>query len=307
MPVNVDQLTVNRLTTGVKATFHSALTESRAALSKPSRLVSFEVPSGAQSEIHNFIENVGPLREWPGDKKFQKLRERQFQVINKRFEKSVEVDLDRVADRGVGAADVNAGRILALSASEFDDRSIWLDGFNVAHTTLLDFTGSALIANSKTIAPGVTMDNYNDGGGGSGMWFLVAMQFGAGPIGIQRREDYMVKAQDDPQSEPVFNRRAARYSVEARLRVFAGIPQFIYGADVALTGANIDAAMQAMAAFPDASGEPMGVVPTHLVVGRANNRTARTILNSEVVQGSSAGISNVDRGLLDLVYAPRLA
>ncbi len=82
--------------------------------------------------------------------------------------------------------------------------------------------------------------------------------------------------------------------------------------DYALTAENLETVIASMMQIPLASGYPMGVVPTHLLVPPALSFTARRLLASAYTPGGAganngAQASNPLQGLLQLVVSPRLA
>lgn len=83
----------------------------------------------------------------------------------------------------------------------------------------------------------------------------------------------------------------------------------------ALSEAEVAAGFAAMEAFTDDTGEPMGMSPTHLLVGPKNRFVANRIVNSQFTIASSLGATNarvvegsanVLQGLVTVVVSPYL-
>lgn len=71
----------------------------------------------------------------------------------------------------------------------------------------------------------------------------------------------------------------------------------------ALTGTNIFNVMTTMGNYKGESGRKLGVAPTHLVVPTALLEAAHTAVKAERL---AAGATNVARGLVEVVHAPKL-
>ena len=71
----------------------------------------------------------------------------------------------------------------------------------------------------------------------------------------------------------------------------------------ALSAEAYGAARALMGSILDDEGKPMGVMPTHLVVPPQLEAAGRTILNSDVISGST----NIYKGSAQLVVMPQLA
>jgi len=79
-------------------------------------------------------------------------------------------------------------------------------------------------------------------------------------------------------------------------------------AGTALTLANYAAVRSAMGTYVGEDGEPLGIVPTHLIVPSQLEGAARTILNAEIVPSGAgtASETNVWKGTAQIVVMPQL-
>jgi phage major head subunit gpT-like protein len=60
------------------------------------------------------------------------------------------------------------------------------------------------------------------------------------------------------------------------------------GSKAPLTAANYEAARLAIQTFKRDGGDPLGIDPTHLIVGPANESAARAILSRELINGGDS-------------------
>lgn len=74
----------------------------------------------------------------------------------------------------------------------------------------------------------------------------------------------------------------------------------------ALANASYDAARAAMYGLTDENGDNLGIIPTHLIVGPSNERTALNTVEAGIIQGTQAGITNVFAGTAKVIVLPSL-
>lgn len=80
-------------------------------------------------------------------------------------------------------------------------------------------------------------------------------------------------------------------------------------ATAALSAASFETGIEAMPTFTDDRGKKLGIMPTHLIVGPALWNTARKIVDRDMTLENgtgSAGVSNTNKGLVDIIVSPWL-
>lgn len=73
-----------------------------------------------------------------------------------------------------------------------------------------------------------------------------------------------------------------------------------------LTGANLDAAEDLLAAMADDRGEVLGYSGTHLIVGPALRSTAEKLMNSSLINDGGVAVDNPYKGRYKVVVLPHL-
>jgi len=73
---------------------------------------------------------------------------------------------------------------------------------------------------------------------------------------------------------------------------------------VDLTAANFNTAWSRMASFVDDHGQPLGIVPTHLMYGPAKRAQAMSILVANDVSDGTTTVSNINRGVVQGIMNP---
>jgi phage major head subunit gpT-like protein len=93
------------------------------------------------------------------------------------------------------------------------------------------------------------------------------------------------------------------YGIRYRGSFGYGLWQQAIGSKAPLTAANYEAARLAMQTLKRDGGDPLGIVPTHLIVGPTNEAAARAILSKELING---GESNPNYHTAELLVVPHL-
>jgi phage major head subunit gpT-like protein len=303
MPAYLETETVDMLTTGIQTKFDETM-DSLAMLPQAWKAITTEVPSDGEGELYDWLLDVTPMREWLGDKIVDGLRGRQFYVMNKDWEKTIGIDRNKVNDRRIGAQ-INVGAALARAANQHDDLQVFAalvlnDTGPTAYDDLSLFNASHLTDAEDSAS--TTFSNI-DSAGSDENWWAVDMRHGVGPIILQRRTPYEFVALTNRTDLPNFSNRKLLYSVETRMAVAAGLPQVCYQSNKALSTTNWDAAVQAMGGIVGANGQPLNIAPTHIVVGRSKLTEALTLFSTNTI---STGGDNIYKGMVEIVYSPRL-
>lgn len=85
--------------------------------------VAMRIDSTTDEEVHSWIQQIPEVREWLGDRHFAALSEASYRLKNRKFERSVEVNKDRVADRRIGV-EMPLMKLLGRAFAKFPDRAI---------------------------------------------------------------------------------------------------------------------------------------------------------------------------------------
>lgn len=306
MPViHLEDLSVDALTVMIENEFEGALPGFSTEENQMWTEFTHQANAGGASEIlQDWVEPVAPMDQWTSEKQFQDMIKRQYKTGHDPFHAGVHMRreelLERLNAHGPEAFAADVGAKLAERAAELD---IVKTLAQLTSSTALGYDGKALFAADHP--DGGTQSNQNTGGGGQ-YWYLMALGGRARPLIRQDGEvdggGFQIKSHVGPTTEN-FMQRKLFWSVEFWGGWHPGLWQTVYRSNQTLDGTNLDAAMQAMAAFKDYHGEQMGIHATHVVVGRSNNRAARELLNLSTVSGGGA---NVDAGIVQLRYSPRL-
>lgn len=260
------------------------------------------VPSTTAVEDYGWLGSIPKLREWIGDRHVHGLETSGYSIRNRKFELTIGVKRDDIDDDKLGLYKPRF-EMMGHSAAQHPDE-VTFELINGAFT-LPCYDGQPFFDDEHPVGKGTDKKSVSNFQAGSGeAWMLLDMSRPLKPFIFQKRRDYEFTYKEDPKSsDTVFMRDEYVYGVDARAAAGFGFWQMAFGSKAALTAANLRAAYEKMRAFTDDEGRPLGIRPTHLIVGNTNHFAARDILMSEQIDGST----NTNRNLVQLIEAPLLA
>lgn len=287
------------LQVGYKQSFQSVF-ESTTALYQA---VSTIVPSGTSSERYPWLGSIPGVREWVGERVLRNISEYGYEIRNRSWEQTVTVPRPAIEDdqfgvyaplmEEMGRAAKTHPDTLVFNLLRAGFSTLCFDGqfyFDTDHP-VLDLAGNAY-----------SVSNMQAGAGAP--WYLMDLRRRLKPIIFQERKRPEFVAKDDPDtSDEVFMRNEFVYGSYARHNVGFGFWQLAFGSKAPLTKENFRAARNAMMQIRRDYGDPLGVVPTHIVVGPSTQDAARDLILSERLTN---GESNTDRNLVTIMEVPWL-
>lgn len=283
---------------GIYKTFSTIFNQALEAAQSQVELVAMRVPSTGRSVDYKWLGNFPMMREWLGDRVIKDLSGFHYELANKPYESTIEVDRDDIEDDQIGvytpmiqglaqSAKVHPD-ILAFALLKLGFETKCYDGqyfFDTDHEVK-----GASVANSA-------------GGSGTG-WYLMDLSRPIKPLILQLRKAPQFVAMDKPDDQNVFMRKKFIYGVDDRKNVGFGLWQLAYGSRQTLDTTAYAAARAAMMSFTNDESTPLGIKPTHLVVPPTLESVGRAVLEAEK---NANGSSNVWYHTAQLVVVPWLA
>lgn len=270
--------------TGIYKSFSTIFNQAFAAAPSHMDLVAMTVPSTGKSVDYKWLGDFPMMREWLGDRVIKDLSAFHYEVTNKSYESTIEVDRDDIEDDQIG---VYTPMIQGLGSGAKVHPDILVFALLAAGFSTLCFDGQYFFDTDHPVGTGSAS---NDGGGSGNPWYLMDLSRPIKPIIFQRRKNPEFVAQDRPTDENVFMRKKFRYGVDDRKNVGFGLWQIAYGSKDTLNATNYATGRAAMMAYTkDDEVTKLGIVPTHLVHGPGNESAAKALIDNEL---STAGISN---------------
>jgi phage major head subunit gpT-like protein len=261
-------------------------------------IVAMQAPSAGRSVDYKWLGDFPMMQEWVGDRVIKDLSAFKYEITNKSYEATVEVDRDDIEDDQIG---VYTPMIQGLGAAARQHPDLLVFALLKAGFDTTCYDGQYFFDDDHTVA-GASVSN--DGGGSSTPWYLLDLSRPLKPIILQVRKRPEFVAMDRPDDENVFMRKKFRYGVDDRKNVGYGLWQLAYGSKSTLNTTNYAAARAAMMSFTNDNLVPLGITPTHLVVPPTLEASARAVVEA---QFDATGASNVWYRTAQLVVVPWLA
>jgi phage major head subunit gpT-like protein len=263
--------------------------------------VAMVVPSNARANDYKFMMQFPMLQEWLGDRQIRNLAASNFQIVNKDYEATLEVDRNDIEDDQLGIYNPIVAE-LGRAAKQHPDllmAKLMKEGF-----TALCYDGKTFFSTDHPVGTGI---QSNHGGGSGTAWFLVDSTRAIKPFIFQRRTMPQLIRQDRPDDEHYFMRKKFRYGVDYRGAVGYGLWQLVYGSKDTLNTTNYTLARTTMMQFSNEDDTPLGIRPSLLVVPPALESQAKEILQADLLGFTNEGSkTNVWKGTAELLVVPWL-
>lgn len=283
---------------GIYKTFSTIFNQAFDAAQAMWNIVAMETPSGGRSVDYKWLGDFPMMREWVGDRMIKDLSAFHYEITNKAYEATVEVDRDDILDDQIG---VYTPMLQGLAQAAKVHPDILVFTLLAAGFATLCYDGQNFFDTDHPVN-GVSVSN--SGGGAGTPWYLLDLSKPIKPIILQIRQRPEFIAQDRPDSDNAFMRKKYRYGVDDRKNVGFGLWQIAYASKDTLDATNYAAARAAMQAFTKDDGvTKLGIMPTHLAVGPTGESAGRTLLEA---QNQAGGASNIWYNTAKLVVVPWL-
>jgi phage major head subunit gpT-like protein len=260
--------------------------------------VAMQVPSEGRSVDYKWLGDSPMLREWVGDRVIRDLSAFRYEIVNKDYEATIEVDRNDIEDDLIGVyTPMIQG--LAWAARQHPDTLIF--ALLAAGFSTLCYDGQYFFDSDHSVA-GANVSNT--GGGAGAGWYLLDLSRPVKPFILQVRKRPELVAMDRPDDENVFMRKKYLYGVDDRKNAGYGLWQLAYGSKQTLDATAYANARTAMMSFKNDEGIPLGITPTHLVVPPSLESAGRLLLK---VPNDAAGAGNPWFSTAELIAVPWLA
>ncbi len=297
--MDINAQTLDALTTGFRHNFEGAF----AGVEPQWRQVATEVPSTTEKESYPWLGDVPGMREWLGPRVVHQVGEHDYTVKNRSWEQTLGVPRTKIQDDTFGIYSplfANMGDAAARHPDElvFD---LIRNGF-----TEECYDGQPMFDTEHPV--GLAEDGgvelvSNMADGGQAPWFLLDLSRPLRPFIFQNRKAPEFVAKDDLRDDNVFWRGEYVYGADARNNVGYGFWQMAFGSMQALDKTTFRAARAAMRKFRGDRGRPLGVKPTHILVGSSQEGAARDLF---LADRDANGASNTERNAVQIIISDYL-
>ncbi len=278
----ITQTSLQALRTGFNTQFQAGLATA-ASVSEP---MVTTVNSSTKVETYGFLGDLPIFRQWLGEKRIRSLAEKAYALTNVNFEATLGIHKDKIKDDNLGLY----GPIVSgwgQDAGQLRDR-LAFEALRDGHIRPCYDGQNYFDTDHPVDAAGAPTTNMS-GADAVQPWFLLDLSKPLKPILYQDREAPHFEMVTDPKDSHVF--KTGEYLMGGEARGAAGYTLW-------------QLAHRAMAALKNDEGEPLGIRPTHIVVGASNRAAAKTLFDA---QNKAGGASNIYFKDVVIIDAPRLA
>lgn len=261
------------------------------------------VKSSGASNTYAWLTQFPIFREWVGSRLHKAVAERAYQVVNRKFEATIDVDVDDIDDdnlgqygtlaEGAGQSSIDLKNDLIFQAVVAGFASTCYDGqyfFDADHPVTANEDGTGAVT---------AVSNMQAGAGAP--WVLLCTKRAPAPFYLQERMNAKFDMLTSVQSDQVFNYDKISYGGKWRGEAVFGFWQCAFGSKAALTAANFEAAYDAMMEFKGDGQRKLGILADTMVVGAANRVAAEAVLLKQHLAG---GEDNTNFKRVELIVTP---
>lgn len=265
--------------------------------------VAMRVPSAARDETYGWLGQFPQLREWLGERHVHSLQAHSFTITNKKFESTIRVKREDIADDKIGVFKPVISEMGWLARQHPEEMVFGLlqSGFEAPCFDGQNYFDTDHPLTDKNGAD-ITVSNMQ--AGSDEPWYLLDTSRMVRPIVWQVREEYEFQSMDRSSDQYVFINDEYLYGVRARVNAGFGLWQLGFGSKAPLTPENYAAARAAMMNYRSDGGRVLGVRPDKLVVPPSLESDALHVLNTELTE---TGGSNPWKDTAELIVTPFVA
>ncbi|HDK6067977.1 TPA: Mu-like prophage major head subunit gpT family protein [Klebsiella variicola] len=298
----VDTVNIDGIVADAQVAFNVKFEQGTKAYQPSHVQLANEVPSSSGSNAYGFLEEFPEIKEWLADRQLKELSTQDYILKNKTFESSISIKREDFEDNDYGKYSMifeQYGR----KAAQFPDKLMFeamvkghtsqgIDGQNFFDTdhpvndgTLSNIYGTAPETNPKP------------------KWYLFDATQGLKPFIYQNRRPIVMTAVTRPEDAEVFLKNSYLFGVDGRLNVGYGMWQCAAASYDDLTEESFGQVYDGMLSIKGSSGDPLGIVPSIIVVPVSLRSAAEKILLRRQLDN---GEDNPNYKRVEIIVSPYL-
>ena len=291
----VNNATLNNLRTTVRGEFNVAF--KNANENSMYKKLATTIQSTSKSNTYDWIGKFPQMREWTGSRVLKDMSEASYQIVNKKYEDTLQIDRADIEDDNLGLYSQIA-QSMGQEANDFFDREVsklLKNGFNSTcydgqnffdeeHPVYPDTDGTG----EPVLVSNIFKKTDSDSGAA---WYLLSLDRPLKPLICQQRTKMEMEALTDTKNTTVFMEDAYLYGIRYRGNFGYGLWQQAVASKAELTDENFEAAYKIMQKFKRDGGDPMGIRPTALVVPPELQSAAEKIIKRATLDNGAGNIN----------------
>ncbi|RJE87131.1 Mu-like prophage major head subunit gpT family protein [Paracoccus onubensis] len=296
--MDITQASLAALNTAFTTAFNTRLTGTETTYGR----IAMTVPSSTRHQAYPKLSELGPMREWIGERYVERLERDGFTITNRKFEKTIAVAADDISDDQIGLFTPIVND-MGQVAAELPDDLVWEQleaGFTTEH-----YDGQMFFDTDHPVVgkDGAETSVSNFQGGAGAAWYLIDDSRSIKPMIFQDREAPKITPKTNLNDDNVFWQDEFVWGAKRRCASGFGAWQLIYASRQPLTSENYAAARAAMMTMRGHGGRKLNLRPKLLVVPGTLEEAGLELLNAG---RNAAGADNVWKGTATLHVENRL-
>lgn len=296
--MDINHASLAALNTAFNTAFNERLTGIETTYSR----IAMWVLSTTKNQTYPKLSELGPMREWIGERFIERLEADGFTIRNRTFEKTISVKGDDISDDQIGIYNPivsDMGQVAGELPDDLCYEQLEL-GFTTDH-----YDGQKFFDTDHPVLDeaGKEKSVSNFQGGTGAAWYLIDDSRVIKPIIFQDRQKPQIVPKTSLTDENVFMRDEFLWGAKRRCAAGFGAWQLVYASRKPLTAENYAAARAAMIGARGHRGRKLNLRPKLLLVSASNEGAGREILMNE---RDSSGATNKWRGTAELMVEGRL-
>jgi phage major head subunit gpT-like protein len=265
--------------------------------------VAMTINSSTDAENYGWMKDLPGVREWIGPRVYNNLEATGAQIRNRKWEHTISVGRDQIEDDRLGIF-ANAFAMQGEVVRRHPDDLVWgllSEGFTQKGFDQQPFFSATHTGYTREGSEAV----WSNAGTGTGpAWYLMDLSRAyMKPMVFQMRKAPQFVSRTRPDDPIVFDMDEYAFGADARYGVGFGFHQLAFGSRQALDADHYAQARLTLSTQYRPDGSPLGVKPTHLIVGPSLEAAALSILQKERLDG---GEDNIWKGTAQLLVVPWL-
>lgn len=283
--MDINGANLSALSTMISTSFNERLTGVETTHAK----ISMTVRSTTAQQGYPKLSEIPSMREWVGPRQINRLEADGFVIKNRKFENTIAVSVDEIADDSYGVYAPIASDF-GQSAAELPDELVWehlATGFDTAHYDGANFFDTEHPVEDES---GVEQSVSNLTAGAGPAWYLIDTTRVTKPIIFQNRQDAQITPMTSLTDDNVFHQDEFMWGAKRRCAVGFGAWQLIHASQAELNAANYEAARNALGGMRGHKGRKLNLRGTLLVVPQQLEGRARKLLKAQLVDGGDDNV-----------------
>ncbi|HAK5376277.1 TPA: head protein [Salmonella enterica] len=264
--------------------------------------IASEVTSSSAVSAYGFLEDFPEIKEWLNDRQLKSLSTRDYFLKNKTFESSIQIKREDFEDNDYGKYSMvfeQYGR----KAAAFPDKLLF-EAMKKGHLSE-GIDGHNFFATDHPNGEGVYSNLYGSNptknADATPLWYLFDGSQGLKPFIYQVRRPMAVTSVTDSGATDVFLNNRFLFGVDGRLNVGYAMWQCAAASWDTLNETTFNEVYDGMLSVKGSSGEPLGIVPTVIVVPVSLRAAAEKLLLRQYLDN---GEDNPNYKRVEIIVSP---